>query len=52
MLTRDKINELTAPHWVCDSSDTRRDLGWEPKVQWPEGVRRSVDWYRANGWLS
>lgn len=52
MLTRDKINELSAPHWVCDSSDTRRDLGWVPKVQWPEGVRRSVDWYRANGWLS
>ena len=51
MLTRDKVNELTAAHWVCDSTDTRRDLGWTPKVKWPEGTRLSVAWYRENGWL-
>ena len=51
MLTRDKVNELTAPHWVCDSTATRRDLHWTPKVKWPEGTRLSVEWYRANGWL-
>lgn len=51
MLTRDKVNELSAPHWVCDSADTRKDLGWEPKVKWPEGTRKAVDWYRANRWL-
>jgi nucleoside-diphosphate-sugar epimerase len=51
MLTRDKVNELAAPHWVCDSADTRRDLAWEPKVNWAEGTRRAVQWYRENGWL-
>jgi nucleoside-diphosphate-sugar epimerase len=51
MLTRDKINELSAPHWVCDSSDARRDLGWEPRVDWREGTTRAVAWYRQNGWL-
>jgi nucleoside-diphosphate-sugar epimerase len=51
MLTRDKVNELSAPHWVCDSGDTRRDLAWEPKVNWAEGTRRAVQWYRENGWL-
>lgn len=51
MLTRDKVNELSAPHWVCDSSDTRRDLKWEPKVKWPEGTRRAAAWYREHGWL-
>jgi len=51
MLTRDKLNELSAPHWVCDSSDARQELGWQPKVKWAEGTRRSVAWYRENGWL-
>lgn len=51
MLTRDKLNELSAPHWVCDSADARRDLGWEPRVDWREGTARAVAWYRANGWL-
>lgn len=51
MLTRDKLVELSAPHWVCDSTDTRRDLKWEPKVQWPEGTRRAAAWYREHGWM-
>ncbi len=51
MLTRDKLNELSAPHWVCDSSDTRRDLGWKPEVGWAEGTRLAAAWYREHGWL-
>jgi nucleoside-diphosphate-sugar epimerase len=51
MLTRDKINELSAPHWICDSQKTRTDLGWAPQVEWIEGARRAADWYRQAGWL-
>lgn len=51
MLTRDKCNELYAPHWVCDASETRRALGWEPKVPFDRGARITADWYRAAGWL-
>ena len=51
MLTRDKLNELLADHWVCDSSDTRRDLGWKPEVRWAEGARQTARWYRDNGML-
>jgi nucleoside-diphosphate-sugar epimerase len=50
MLTRDKANVLLQ-NWVSSSEDTRRELGWEPKVRWPEGVERAVRWYRENGWL-
>ncbi|WP_437956361.1 NAD(P)-dependent oxidoreductase [Sorangium sp. So ce119] len=51
MLTRDKLNELSASHWVCDSGEARRELGWEPQVSWAEGTRRAVAWYREHGWL-
>lgn len=51
MLTRDKVQELFAPHWVCDSSDTRRDLGWQPTTDLAEGARITAHWYRQHGWL-
>jgi nucleoside-diphosphate-sugar epimerase len=50
MLTREKAASLLL-HWVCSSQDTRRELAWEPKVSWPDGVARAVRWYRDNGWL-
>jgi len=51
MLTRDKVNELSAPHWVCDATTTRTELGWTPEVNWAEGARRAAAWYRSEGWL-
>ena len=51
MLTRDKLNELLADHWVCDSSSTRAELDWRPEVSWAQGVRLAADWYRDQGWL-
>jgi nucleoside-diphosphate-sugar epimerase len=50
MLTREKAAMLMQD-WVCSSEATRRELGWEPKVPWSEGVGRAVKWYRDNGWL-
>ncbi len=51
MLTRDKVRELRAPHWVCDASLARRALGWAPQVAFGEGARRAAAWYREAGWL-
>ena len=50
MLTREKADMLLQD-WVCSSEATRKDLGWEPKVPWSEGVVMAVKWYRENGWL-
>ncbi len=51
MLTRDKLNELRASHWVCDAAPTRVALGWEPQVPFAMGAALTADWYREAGWL-
>lgn len=51
MLTLDKVNELTQPHWVCSGEGARRDLGWTARTRWAEGVQQAVKWYREQGWL-
>jgi len=51
LLTRDKCNELFAPHWVCDASKTEADLAWRPAVGFAEGAHLTADWYREQGWL-
>lgn len=51
MLTRDKLNELLAPHWVCDSTQAQAALGWKPRISFEEGTRITGAWYRREGWL-
>lgn len=51
MLTRDKLNELLAPHWVCDSGEAQAALGWKPRISFEEGTRITGAWYRRAGWL-
>jgi dTDP-glucose 4,6-dehydratase len=38
--------------YALDSSKIQRQLGWQPRVLFEEGIRRTVDWYRSNpAWL-
>jgi dTDP-glucose 4,6-dehydratase len=32
------------------SCEKVRALGWEPRVRFAEGLERTVEWYRQNGW--
>ncbi len=50
MFNRDKLGELLMEHFTVDSSATRRDLGWSPKVDFLEGAQRTAKWYREHGW--
>jgi len=34
--------------YLLNSGKVRRELGWEPEVDFEEGMRRTVDWYISN----
>jgi nucleoside-diphosphate-sugar epimerase len=50
IFNRQKVPELRAS-WILDVSRARDRLGWKPRWELAAGVRATVDWYRAAGWL-
>ena len=38
------------PRRISDSTKAQRELGWRLKVDLEEGIRRTIDWARANPW--
>ena len=50
-LNNDKYNIMRQRNWRWDIEPARQELGYEPQVKLEEGVRRSIKWYKDNGWL-
>ena len=50
-LNNDKYNILKQRNWRCDIQPAIDELGYQPKVQLEEGVKRTIKWYQDNGWL-
>ena len=44
MLTPAKFRELTHPDWVCDNASFSHATGWTPRVDFTEGLRRTLAW--------
>jgi dTDP-glucose 4,6-dehydratase len=34
--------------YAIDASKIKKELGWEPSLQFEEGIEETVDWYLAN----
>ena len=50
-LNNDKYHIMRQRNWRCDIEPARQELGYEPQITLEEGVRRSIKWYKENGWL-
>ena len=51
VLNNDKFNILKQRNWRCDIQPAIDELGYQPTVKLEEGVKRSIKWYKENGWL-
>lgn len=47
---RRRARDLARHAWTCDVGPTERALGWRAAVSLPEGLRRTLEWYRSQGW--
>ncbi|CAN5396245.1 NAD-dependent epimerase/dehydratase family protein [soil metagenome] len=50
-LNRDKISEMDGTVWAANPLLIDTTLGWRPKIKFPDGLRDTIEWYRANGKL-
>ncbi len=50
-LARGKVQELYHPNWVCENKKLQTAGTWAPKTRFSEGFKKTVDWYRSEGWL-
>ena len=51
VITREKLQELTAVNWICDISKAKRELGFNPRFNLQTGLKDSIEWYRENKML-
>jgi UDP-glucose 4-epimerase len=51
ILNQDKVNEIKARNWACDTRDLVEDFDFKPNYDLPAGVRETVQWYKENKWL-
>lgn len=48
---RRRARDLARHRWTCDPSATETALGWRAAVPLREGLRRTLEWYRSEGWV-
>lgn len=51
LFNRQKAKMGAQEAWTSSNEKLRTRLGWAPKVDYREGVRRAYAWYRENRWF-
>lgn len=47
----EKAKDFVQEAWTCDISKAKRDFGYQPEISLEDGLKRTIDWYKANNWL-
>lgn len=51
VLNMEKAWEMKQNYWLISNSKAKKLLGFEPKVELEDGIEKTVDWYKNQGWL-
>ena len=47
----EKAKDFVQENWTCDTSKAKRDFGYKQLISLEEGMKSTVEWYKANKWL-
>ncbi|MCX7833279.1 MAG: NAD(P)-dependent oxidoreductase [Ignavibacteria bacterium] len=50
-LNLEKCKDITQTRWVCSNKKAREVLGFQEKYTLEEGFKKTVEWYKEQGWL-
>jgi len=51
ILNRDKLNELRAKNWTCDTTPQEKDLGFVSKFSLEQAIEETISWNKEKGYL-
>jgi nucleoside-diphosphate-sugar epimerase len=51
LLNSEKVADLTQKAWICSSRRIREELDFQPQYPLEKGIRKTLAWYRENGWM-
>ena len=51
LLNIEKAKDITQDNWICNIEKAKRELGYRESLTLEEGIRDTVAWYRAKGWI-
>jgi nucleoside-diphosphate-sugar epimerase len=52
VLNRDRLAEMSGPHWVCSAEPLAEATGWRARTPLEQGLARTAAWYREQGLLA
>ncbi len=50
-LNLERAVRITQSDWVCSPAKAVKELGFRQNISIEDGLRRTLDWYKANKWL-
>ncbi len=50
-LNLEKAKDITRHAWTCSTQKLMRDTGYRQQLNIEQGIKRTIDWYKKEGWL-
>ena len=51
IFNREKVKELLAPAWLCETALAKQELGFEAQIPMATGFAATAAWYKQQTWL-